>query len=375
MNELKVENDGDIDLVEIFQVLWNSKFTIIGFITACVFFVFIYFQSQPRYFNSYIEIKPIASYEHDKYIANNSMGFFPIGIIDLIELYVEQIEEKKIIQQAIVKNKLIEKKEYDNEKDYSDAVVSLAASFDVIKTNFEADNKQDNTETTNWKINFQYYDAQVLKVTLATINELANNQVREVLVDRFNLKMNDERTDRIAIIEDLELQMKFAKDDYDTDIASRLAFLKEQAIIARKLDISKGNIENLSIETEEKSLTIQGLELPFYSRGYIAIETEIGLIKERVKKDLFINKLSQLKKQKRALEINKDFVRAEILFNESPIMNLNSFLAASLKVEEIEIVPLNNHLIPLAWTASISSIVIVFHILIWNAIRARRDYS
>ena len=215
----------------------------------------------------------------------------------------------------------------------------------------------------------------MLKVTLATINELANNQVREVLVDRFNLKMNDERTDRIAIIEDLELQMKFAKDDYDTDIASRLAFLKEQAIIARKLDISKGNIENLSIETEEKSLTIQGLELPFYSRGYIAIETEIGLIKERVKKDLFINKLSQLKKQKRALEINKDFVRAEILFNESPIMNLNSFLAASLKVEEIEIVPLNNHLIPLAWTASISSIVIVFHILIWNAIRARRDYS
>ena len=60
--------------------------------------------------------------------------------------------------------------------------------------------------------------------------------------------------------------------DITTIIKDKLAFLSEQAAIARRLGVKKNTIESQMFVTQNTVVTNVKTETPFYLRGYEAIE-------------------------------------------------------------------------------------------------------
>ena len=119
----------------------------------------------------------------------------------------------------------------------------------------------------------------------------------------------------------MEIQIENVQKDYDRSIKDKLAFLSEQAAIARKLGVKKSTIESQMFVTQNTVVTNVKTETPFFLRGYEAIEEEINQIKNRKDKAAFTVKLFELEKKKRALEQNQTLDRAKDLFAKTPLFN------------------------------------------------------
>ena len=150
-------------------------------------------------------------------------------------------------------------------------------------------------------------------------------------------------------IEDTELKITNLVSDYKQQTYNRILFLKEQAAIARQLDIKEGIIETKMFNANTTFLShvlinsdINNSE--FYMRGYEAIEKEIELIKSRndEQKKAFINGLFKVEKEKRALMQNKILERAELNILNSPLYE-EDFYAATIKVGATKFISSNDN--------------------------------
>ena len=78
-------------------------------------------------------IKPITSFEFDKYSLFNATGIFEVKRKSLLNLYIEQIEEGSLLETAVDKFNLINKDDFESENEYKDAVEKFASEIEVLK--------------------------------------------------------------------------------------------------------------------------------------------------------------------------------------------------------------------------------------------------
>ena len=109
-----------------------------------------------------------------------------------------------------------------------------------------------------------------------------------------------------------------------------MAFLKEQAEIARTLNIKKNTLEAENFQTDNTIVTNIKSENSYYLKGYEMIEKEISLISSRENEKAFISNLVELEKSKRAVLQNKKIERLRFLFLETPVTSKNNFRAAKI---------------------------------------------
>jgi LPS O-antigen subunit length determinant protein (WzzB/FepE family) len=69
----KTYND-EIDISDIILNLWENKIKMIGITTAFLILGFLYFNSLNKYFMVTTNVKPISTFEGDKYKLYNSLG-------------------------------------------------------------------------------------------------------------------------------------------------------------------------------------------------------------------------------------------------------------------------------------------------------------
>jgi hypothetical protein len=192
----------------------------------------------------------------------------------------------------------------------------------------------------NWSIEFEVDDKDQWEEALSFIEIEINKNIKNYLklnfdttldnlklLDQFtledlNLKITNEKKDfdkkmeKFEMdlefkLEDIKVKIKNAINDYEVETKNRLAFLTEQAAIARTLDIKKNTIESQEFSTQNSVITNVKTDTPYYLRGYEAIEKDIQLIKNRTDKKSFVKGLLDLEKQKRDLEEDKTLERAE----------------------------------------------------------------
>ena len=102
-----------------------------------------------------------------------------------------------------------------------------------------------------------------------------------------------------------------ARADYQRKTQDRLAFLTEQAAIARQLGVAKNTLEAQTFAPTNGVVANVKTDTPFYLRGYEAIEKEIELINSREETDAFVSGLFELQSELRALEQDQTLARAE----------------------------------------------------------------
>lgn len=99
MEDTKPHYDDEIDLVELAQTVWEGKWKIVAVVAFSVLSVFGFQTIQPQpNFEASTEIKPITSVEAERYRQSNALGFFEVSPNTLLNLYIEQLDERTLFE-------------------------------------------------------------------------------------------------------------------------------------------------------------------------------------------------------------------------------------------------------------------------------------
>lgn len=362
MSEDRPTYDNEIQLSDIFKTLWSGKWKIVGVVIISGLCAFGYQIVQPPNFVASTKIKAISSVEADDYGRLNAYGFFEVTQKKLLELYLEQLERRKLFETAIRNNQLIDPEEYKDEESYNNAVIALAYSIEI----YPSDNVTMEDVNYHWILRAEYNDSVKWKKVLSSVDSLANQAVMKILKQQFQTALSLAEMKRDHELEDVQTKIANAISDYDMKTSDRVAYLREQAAIARTLGNKKHS------EILPQTLNNIDKKTQLYKRGYLAIEKEIELITSRVAKEAFIEDLRELENKKRELLQDNTLVRANEVFNKTPISSAEDFSAASVEVESTEF-RTSNRLFRIAFAVAIGVIVGAMYVLILDANRKRKD--
>ena len=315
-----------------------------------------------------------------------------------MNLYIEQLDERTLFEEAIRKYQLLDVEKFDDKQAYEEAVIALASLIEILPP-INVDGTEKGDVRRFWSVSFEYNDDEKWKQVLASVDLLASQAVKKILQQRFQTTVSVAKQKRDFELEDIQTQMANAKRDFDKEMeefelkqgfqledietlienskkdfdkemedfelkqgfqledietlienskkdfdqgmeefeqnhrfniedvttqienalvdyerktANRLAFLREQAAIARKLGVSKNTIEAQMFSAQNGVVANVKTDTPFYLRGYEAIEKEIELIEAREDTRAFVSGLFELEQQRRELEQDKTLQRAEL---------------------------------------------------------------
>ena len=381
VNETKY--DDEIDLLSLFETIWEGKWKIAFIIAVSLLSVLGFNIVKPSAtFTATTEIKPITSVQFDKYILFNSslsvinkedkvFNIFEITPKSLLNLYIEVIEEGFLLETGINKYSLINKDDFDSEDDYKDSIEKFVSEIEVLKPIKEKSVLRKDRRL-HHVLSAEYNDKEKWKDLLTFVDEEANKKVKTSIISRFATVVSIQNQKKDFTVKDLEIKIENAKKDYDRSTKDRIVFLREQAAIARKLDIQNNTIASQRFNTQNTFVTSVNTDAPFYLRGYLAIEEEIKQINARKDKAAFIDDLYELEKQKRELEQDETIKRAEDLFNKTPI-NQNDFQATIVKVATTDYKKNNKTNLYYALALVLGGMIGVVYVLIANAFRNRKN--
>ena len=380
----KVDND-EINLIELMYTLWEGKWKIAVAVIISLIAVILYQSTKTKNFTAITEIKPVSILEFNKYLELNDLMKIidvnnegnvtkkvnQITISRLLDSHINILEDKSIFEDAIRKFNLLEVSQYNNEKEYSEAIIRLASSVKILSPPVNNNVKKGNLEKFYYTINFTHHDAKKWKSILKYVDELANKFVQKNLVDEYSRTLEFLENDKKYKLEDISIKINNKLNDYNREISDRLAYLSEQSAIAKKLGIAKNTIEVQTFGNQNALLSNVKTDSPFYLRGYEAIDKEIELILSRKDKKAFIRELFELEKQKRAIEQDKTIKRLELALQSNPISDNNEFYAASIKAISTKF-EYENEITIYAIAIVISLMAGIFYVLISNAFQSFR---
>ena len=429
-NETQAPPSDEIDLFEFVQTIWDGKLKIVGFIVIAVLGVVGFFFTQPAPFIAKTEVRPITSDIANRYQISNSLGFFEVNAANLRGLFIEQLDTRLLFEDAFRKYAVLDKNDYETETDLNKAIIELAAAISLLPP-INVDGTAKGESRRHWTIEFEFNDKEKWLNVLADVKAKANQNVRELIRDNFTTTLATEEKKKAFEIEDISLAIENSKRDFDKEMAEfelkqgfqledvqtqiknvvvdyertttdRLAFLREQAAIARKLGVAKNTIEAQTFSAQNGMVANVKTDTPFYLRGFEAIEKEIELIESRDDKGAFTSGLLELEQKKRALEQdrtlqraekNKEFLdalvelekkvrqleqdktleRAEALFADTPVMRGGDFSAVVMTVAATEFEYKSKRMLMLAMAVVLGGMVGAAYVLIANAMRKRNE--
>ena len=252
MKKISKKIYNEINLIDLVKIFWNGKWKIVMSIAIASIFAFIIQITQKtpeKNFTAITEIIPINSLEEYKYSAfndyynkiqsttnlfDNDIGEknFQVTRAELLNLYVEIINEKILFKKSLHEHKFLDIKEYANKGLYYDAIEKIAASIKVYIPK-PADIKV--KEQIVYTIRFNYNDEKKWKKILTTVNTLTNQAVKQNLKKKFRVLLLSEKIRKQYVLEDTVVSIKNLLEDYETKTINKISYLKEQAAIAKKL--------------------------------------------------------------------------------------------------------------------------------------------
>jgi len=287
-------------------------------------------------------------------------------------LFIEQLDTKLVFKDAFRKYAVLDKNDYETETDFNKAIVELAAEISLLPP-INVDGTAKGESRRHWTIEFKFNDKEKWLNVLADVKAKANQNVRELIRDDFTTTLAAAEKKKAFEIEDISTTINNALSDYDRKADDRVAFLREQSAIARKLGVKNNTIETQSFGGKNSVVTNVKTDTPFYLRGYEAIEKEIELIEARDNKEAFVDGFLELEQKKRQLEQDKTLERAEALFADTPVMRGDDFSAVVMTVAATEFESKSKRMLMLAMAVVLGGMVGTVYVLIANATRKRNE--
>ena len=349
MKVVKKINNHELDILDFVLKIWEHKLKIF-LITSLTVIVLFYAENKKTIsINAITELKPISSIEDSKYSAfRNYLDFinmrkFDDGIMKkkidfeglsrinkagFLNRFVETLKDKEILIDGITKFKLVKRENYTNEDAYKIAVEKLASKINLYSIERENEEKV-------YKIRFKVKNQNIWRRFLKFIDEETNKKIKNDYTYLKNSYIMNEKNFLKFAEEDIKNEVDYNKKNKNLINNKKLSFLKEQANIARALDIKSNSNFVMPYNHYDNNFYFdlsyqQQNDNNYYLRGYLMIEKQIELIEAR-NKDSYNEKVLLGKfEEQRSIRL-RDIERLDMLFKETPL-NSNNFKAAIIDI-------------------------------------------
>ena len=363
--------DDEIDLSELVKTLWQGKWTIVACTCLCFVVGAAYHKFSANPFTATLEIKPITQVDAIKYSEFNALGFNPISTNYLLTSFTTKLQNRQLWLSVFDEVYNFKQNEFESLEQYNDWIRGLtyAVKFELptIDKDLIQIRQQDKREF--FAIKYSGDDLDKVNQIIEKVTDVANGFVKSNLATTFNNQVLLKEQSDTFTKEDLQNAIDNLLSDYDKKIANRLAFLDEQGKIARKLGIAKSTFESQTFQSNASSITNVNTDTPFYMRGFEAIEEEASLLKSRNNKSVFMPELIDLEAQVRAIEQDKTVLRAQALFENTPLKSsTTSFVAAQVDINEADIKYSRKGSLILALSLVLGGFIGIFAVFVRKAI-------
>ena len=363
--------DDEIDLSELVKTLWQGKWTIVACTCLCFVVGAAYHKFSANPFTATLEIKPITQVDAIKYSEFNALGFNPISTNYLLTSFTTKLQNRQLWLSVFDEVYNFKQNEFESLEQYNDWIRGLtyAVKFELptIDKDLIEIRQQDKREF--FAIKYSGDDLDKVNQIIEKVTDVATDFVKSHLATTFNNQVLLKEQSDTFTKEDLQNAIDNLLSDYDKKIANRLAFLDEQGKIARKLGIAKSTFESQTFQSNASSVTNVNTDTPFYMRGFEAIEEEIALVSLRKKKEEHISELIDLEAQVRAIEQDKTVLRAQALFENTPLKSSTaSFVAAQVDINEADIKYSRKGSLILALSLVLGGFIGIFAVFVRKAI-------
>tara|TARA_B110000027_G_C16110785_1_gene297622 strand:- start:1181 stop:2338 length:1158 start_codon:yes stop_codon:yes gene_type:complete len=380
-------NNDVIDIQALVQKLWKGKWIIILVTALAMILALAYHSTIKNTFLAKIEIKAIPANEQFKYQLLNSFGneilfvkhdfstpqvgrngdynnAFKFEFINkelLLNLFVETLQHNDTFDKAKNKFDLLNVSSIDL------TILELISSD--VDREYRPISQKIHNEVYLY-IEFENKNLENLYDLLRYVESTTNDQIRSKLNASFyNLIKNKEILNQYKI-EDLENTILATFKNYEKSTLTRLAFLSEQAEMARALEL-KSSI--LTTYKGKQGYNYEDEEGNYYMNGYEMIEKEMELINRRSDKKYFIKNLINLEAKKKLLEQNREVKRIKSIFEETPIGASNNFKAVQIIDQAISYTSTKAPILKILITAALLGVISsIFILLIANKILIRK---
>ena len=319
------KNEIEIDVIGIIKLIWSQKKIILSVLVAVLATVFIFEKTKeksPDVFLGTTLVQPISifdeleyknfNYFNETFLSTQALYIkkfsevkfnefqtfktFPSINKDLlINLFGDKINDINFLKKVVKIADLVDKKKYQDEQKYEEAVLDTASSMSILPPDNLFVNKKG---IPYWRIEFKTNKLPQWEKFLQNIMIVANDEIRKHLEESFYNAINNEKELKTKIVNDIQFELDhLAK--YQKKIDERkLDYLKEQAKIAPETNFAK--------------------------------EKEIDIIIEDEDQKLFTDGVIELEEKLRAIKLNSNISKLELLFKSTPILNSKDFVAAKI---------------------------------------------
>ena len=306
----------DIDIIGLIEILWAHRWfisivTLLSMLAAITFHI----ATVSREFTATTLISPISSADFEQYRAINDLGVFQISPGELQSLYLEHLQDRNLLKDVIIEYGLVEKQTEDNAQEFEEAINTLILGMRLSVINPSPSNMNG---LNSWSLQAIFDDQTKWSAFLTGLDQRITNNIRNQLQNSFDANHRILTTKRRFDLEDIDRQLRNAISDYEFETARTLAFLQEQASIARVLDLASDSLTHRTASTLATDVT-QRFPSNFYLRGYLAIEQEIALMENRQNVETYIQGYSDLQAARRTILQDQNLTRARELFAQTPI--------------------------------------------------------
>lgn len=397
----QIQND-EIDLFELFQTLWDGKWKIITttFIAAVIGVVFGGMQPKSVKVSTTIQegkSSVFLPYTPLNYLIKEKEFFKndgPLGIdeqfadsinIDsasIFEMFVVEFKDYEEMTDILSRNDFVKQSVKDLDEDGKQrALIGFAKAFDVMPSS--KDGK-------NWLLTFEWRNRSegialvndAVQKTLINVQKTLKNNIHE-MAKAVKLKHSYE-------LETLRNEFEAIKRNQKILTKKRLQFLAEQSAIAKELGIATTGFDTKALSQNGVSLSVNSADVPYYLRGYKAIDKEIALIESRAEEvSLFMasdylgidetKKRGNLKARGGYLEMMNKITSLENDLSSSQLKTAAKLLERDNPGNWIEFdlalantQSYNKSMLYFALSTGLGGIIGVIYVLISNAIRKRK---
>ena len=214
-------------------------------------------------------------------------------------------------------------------------------------------------------------------LSYSRLNEDEAREVLEASLEKVFASVGRENHKRLVNLKNsLEVQIQTELESVEQEVAAlirtarfssqaRMAFLREQASIARELNIAEGATETfVNASADPKSLQATA-EIPFYLRGYRAIEKELEILSGRSDDQLqyHIPELAELLQYKAVLEADPRVQQLDRLIEQIPLLS-PEFRPVLIDLDLMEVTSAKKSMLILALSIVVGGMVAVLFVLI-----------
>ncbi len=378
MSELP--ND-EIDLIELLQVIWGGKWLIVAVTGVISLISLTVLLMLPSTQSVELRIRPLSPQEMSAYAPlNNVPGISPPiyagqklvghqGVIkseEMMQAVQNHMRSGKPIRTALRELDPAVKNFQGSPEEKQQIVFAAAEDFELVKEKGLAEYRF-KTETTT---------PELAKAIIERVVELTRQNIRnQNLAAIANLKKSIE-TILAYEIEVLETEILIDKQRYFDDMQSRIAQLKEQARIARVLNLAsppQNMTVNTTVSTSSDSKQFDDAG-NLFTRGFKALEEEVKLLEQRGPDSWadFTPEYAEKNAKLRQLKSDKRAERVETGLALSPISDAALFTPAFFDTDGITVKSQSNKLLILVLITMLTAIAVSIFVLMRHFVEQRQ---